>query len=93
MGSATREILVAEELIGVRSRDWKYLLRGDDEELYHLASDPGETRNVASDHPSVVAGLREKLKAWSTAHPQHHADVELINDELRATLEALGYLQ
>ena len=41
----------------------------------------------------MVAGRREKRKAWSTAHPQHHADVELINDELRATLEALGYLQ
>jgi arylsulfatase A-like enzyme len=93
MGSPTREILIAEELIGVRTRDWKYLLRGDHEELYHLASDPGETRNVAPDHPSVVVELRQKLKAWSTAHPQHHANVELINDEMRATLEALGYLQ
>lgn len=38
---------------GVRSRDWKYIRYIDEqpvyEELYHLASDPGEVRNLYSD--------------------------------------------
>lgn len=92
MGTPTKEILVSEELLGIRTEEWKYLIHGDHEELYHLASDPAETLDVASDNPEVTRELRERLEAWSAAHPQHHADVGMINDELRATLEALGYL-
>ncbi|MBW2389401.1 MAG: sulfatase [Deltaproteobacteria bacterium] len=92
MGTPTKEILVSEELLGIRTDEWKYLVHGEHEELYHLPSDPAEARDVASENPEVTRELREKLEAWSAAHPQHHADVGMINDELRATLEALGYL-
>lgn len=92
MGVATRDVLISEELIGLRTRVWKYLLRGNQEELYHLPTDAIESRNVVSENRSVALSLRKQLEAWSRAHPQRHADVELINDELRATLEALGYL-
>ena len=55
---------------GVRSGPWKYLLaehnvpnyakveRDPVEELYHLGSDPGETRNLASMNPQRLAALR-----------------------------------
>ena len=93
MGKETRPVLVAEELLGVRTKKWKFLRHGITEELYHLPSDPGETNNLASERVGMATKLRGKLDTWSAAHPQHHTSVEMINDELRATLEALGYLQ
>ena len=33
-------------------------------ELYHLAADPGETSNVAAQHPARVASLLKQLRAW-----------------------------
>ena len=36
-------------------------------ELYDLVNDPGETRNVASEHPRVTAELRERLERWTAS--------------------------
>lgn len=38
--------------------------------LYDLASDPGERRNVAGDHPEVVEALVAKLMAWRRLRPE-----------------------
>ena len=38
-------------------------MRGD-VELFDVAADPGETRNVAAEHPEVVDRLRTALDAW-----------------------------
>jgi arylsulfatase A-like enzyme len=92
MGRETKPVLVSEEMLGIRTREWKYLMHGDHEELYDLDADPTEARNVAQSHPEVAGRLRAQLEAWSAAHPQYAAQVELINDEMRATLEALGYV-
>ncbi len=35
-------------------------------ELYNLQADPGEQRDVAADHPEVVADLRARYEAWFT---------------------------
>ena len=34
------------------------------QELYDLASDPGEQHNIAAGHPDVVARMREGYEAW-----------------------------
>lgn len=58
----------------VRTREWK-LLRADRDdsankpgaeafELYHVASDPGESKNVAALHADVVERLRNAYDAW-----------------------------
>ncbi len=39
----------------------------DKVELYDLSKDPLETRNVASEHPEIVARLKAKLMAWDAA--------------------------
>jgi arylsulfatase A-like enzyme len=68
-------------------------------ELYHLADDPGETKDLAAKEPARVADLRGKLEAWrrdvdaqeNTANPkfngavwrQLYADI----DASRLTLE------
>jgi len=41
-------------------------------ELYDLAADPGEERNVASSHPEVVASLQRRIAA---AHQPHAGSV------------------
>ncbi len=44
-----------------RTARWK-LVNG--QELYDLAADPGEARDVAATHPEVVARLRGEYRAW-----------------------------
>ena len=55
--------------IAIRDQHWKLLLRNSGDsvaELYNLAADVGETQNVASDHPAVVARLSAKLHGWES---------------------------
>ncbi len=50
----------------VHDGDWKLLEFFDngDRELYNLADDPGEERNLAAENPDVVRRLTEKMQAW-----------------------------
>lgn len=52
----------------LRWGDWKAVRpqAGQPLELFNLQSDPGEQRNVAADHPSVVARIEELLKMART---------------------------
>jgi arylsulfatase A-like enzyme len=53
-------------LLGVREANWKYIYnvtRGRDQ-LYDLARDPDEQRNVAKQNPEVCQRLRRHLAAW-----------------------------
>jgi arylsulfatase A-like enzyme len=50
-----------------RTEDWKYVeTAGGRDELYHLAADPLETRNVVDDPAcaAAIARLRGELRAW-----------------------------
>jgi arylsulfatase A-like enzyme len=55
----------------VRMGDWKAvrLKPGGPIEIYNLASDPGEARNVAPEHPDVVARVESYLKTARTESP------------------------
>lgn len=62
-------------------------------ELYDLAADPGETRDVSEARPEVTAELRRRLEGigapWGSREAAgDETDMEL----LRERLEALGYL-
>lgn len=51
----------------VRGEGWKYCLFPDgDEYLYHLADDPGETRNLAGEagYQSRKREMMDALRAW-----------------------------
>ncbi|NLF71696.1 MAG: sulfatase-like hydrolase/transferase [Candidatus Anammoximicrobium sp.] len=60
--------------LSVREGDWKLLCEynGSQPELYNLADDPGETTNVAGQHPDVVRRLAEALLAWNKTMPADH---------------------
>ena len=57
--------------LAVREGDWKLLCDydGSRPELYQLASDPGEARNVAAENPEVTARLIQAAKTWHESLP------------------------
>jgi uncharacterized sulfatase len=51
----------------IRARDWKlieYLDGTGDVELYHLAADIGESRNLVDIRPGKAAALKQQLRQW-----------------------------
>jgi arylsulfatase A-like enzyme/Flp pilus assembly protein TadD len=77
-------------LLGVRSPDFKYV-RAPRPELYDLASDPGETRNLSSRRPDLVAELDAILEEH-LARTREHAPLVTPEPAQRERLEALGYV-
>jgi lipoteichoic acid synthase len=53
-------------LLGVREENWKYIydVRGGQEELYDLAADVDEQKDVAAAQPDRAHRLRQRLAAW-----------------------------
>jgi arylsulfatase A-like enzyme len=62
------------------------------EELYDLARDPGETRNLAATEPTRVAALRQRLHQ-RFAGVKSRLRRQDIPEEMRKQLEALGYAE
>jgi arylsulfatase A-like enzyme len=60
-------------------------------ELYDLESDPGETVDVAREHPDVVRQLARELDVWSADVPYFDETADLDSDQ-RERLRALGYV-
>jgi arylsulfatase A-like enzyme len=92
-GEATRPLRPGEDELGVRTAGWKYIRSGGAEELYDLAADPGERRNLAAERADVRERMRGELLAWTRAHPLAVTEEGPINERLRETLRSLGYLQ
>jgi arylsulfatase A-like enzyme len=77
----------------VRSDNWKYIRASEDaDELYDLAADPHELRNLHEAHPEIAARLGGILNAALAHHPERPA-ATLPGDEVRRGLEALGYAE
>lgn len=63
----------------MREGKWKLHVgsrRGGEIELYDLSVDPSESRNVAKEHPEVVAGMSAKLEAWVAELPEEYEKVK-----------------
>ena len=63
--------------------------------LFDLSVDPGEQTDLATSRPEVVAALRPRLEAmWSeAARDKRVAPVRDLDDEERARLRSLGYIE
>jgi arylsulfatase A-like enzyme len=74
---------------------WKSALRRDDGSLtlFDLERDPGETRDVAAEHPDVVEAHRRRVDELGEALSARRAVVERLSEEDRERLQALGYLE
>jgi arylsulfatase A-like enzyme len=57
--------------VAVRDGDWKLLVNADGTgaELYDLAADPKEAKNLAGDKPEVAKRLTEAALAWRKSLP------------------------
>jgi uncharacterized sulfatase len=57
--------------LAVREGNWKFLCEydGSEPQLYDLASDRGETKNVAARNPDHVARLTKAVLEWHLAMP------------------------
>ena len=67
----------------------------EQEYVFDLGEDPGETRNLAGERILEVDWLRSRLMAWierGRIRESSPGEVEQIDDDTRRRLEALGYL-
>ncbi len=79
-------------LRGLVWRDHK-LIEGREPELYALAGDPGEQKNLAERRAELVEAMRERLAELAAEHAAlGWAGRSELDADARARLEALGYL-
>jgi arylsulfatase A-like enzyme/thioredoxin-like negative regulator of GroEL len=78
-------------LLGLRAGRFKYI-RAPRPELYDLALDPGETRNLADAEPARVAELDRRLDQHLRAGPARPPEPAHLAPGERERLRALGYL-
>lgn len=85
-----------DSYVCIRSNQWKLICtaNGDVEpvELYHVAKDPAESRNLLDDENEVAEEYLERLLEWIEDDAQRYATAEEVDDETRSHLEDLGYL-
>jgi arylsulfatase A-like enzyme len=85
------------ELRALRHDGWKYIWSSDGrEELYDLAGDPGETRDLAgaADGGERLRDFRLLHEEWQAETQRHDAGVPAdvaLEADVAATLRALGY--
>lgn len=75
----------------VRKGDWKAVKPQDDKpwELYNLANDPGETKNLANQKPDILKQLAVDYDAWNSKNPEPMwLDIRIINQR-----KALGLIE
>jgi lipoteichoic acid synthase len=55
-------------LVGLREENWKYIheIETGRHKLFDLTSDPGETANLAGEHPDRVGRYQTQLLDWSS---------------------------
>ncbi len=58
--------LTVRKDLAIRQGKWKLLIETDGSapELYNLYDNPGETINLAGDHPEITEDLKEKVLNW-----------------------------
>ena len=78
-----------------------HYIEAPEEELYDLASDPGETRDVAGEQPAALARMRARLLEVQSALGLPDLDAPLavgaeapeLDAATREQLRALGYAE
>ncbi len=61
--------------IGIRSGPWKLHYPGrkrGELELFNIPADPGETQNLAAQHPDIVQALSAQVEQWNATLPKDY---------------------
>jgi arylsulfatase A-like enzyme len=82
------------EAVAIRWDGWKLIHEDGTYELYDLEADPDETRNLRddADNADVLSHLRDRLEEWETTAEAPEDPTRDVDDETRAMLEDLGYV-
>ena len=56
--------VVGELPLGLRVGEWKMHVAGTSRRLYDLATDPGESHDLAADYPQIVTELSSRVALW-----------------------------
>ena len=48
----------------MRDGEWKMIVKGDRVQLFNLANDIGEQRNLVAEHPKRAEMMREAIRRW-----------------------------
>jgi arylsulfatase A-like enzyme len=85
-----------DSLVCLRSNEWKLICtaNGDLEpvELYHIAQDPAEDRNLIETEPEIAEEYFDRIRELLADDDQRYVTGESLDDETRSHLEDLGYL-
>jgi arylsulfatase A-like enzyme len=78
----------------VRSGQWKYVEAPEQglRQLFDLAADPGETRDLVGAEPARAAELARLLGTWREAPGGRVTGEQAVSEDDRRRLRALGYL-
>jgi arylsulfatase A-like enzyme len=82
------------EMVAVRSGQWKYVEAPEQglRQLFDLAADPGETRDLVGAEPARAAELARLLGTWREAPGGRVTGEQAVSEDDRRRLRALGYL-
>lgn len=85
-----------ERNVALRKGAWKGIWNVDIDtfELYDLARDPGERRNLAQHQPDLVASMRAAAAQWldAQAHSPTGASPPKLDEKALSNLRTLGYI-
>jgi arylsulfatase A-like enzyme len=91
-----REWPAVGDMFGVRWGAWKYVTAPEEgkTELFDLARDPGEARNLAGSSAGVEARLAAAADSWAARQRAEAAGLaHAVSAEDAARLRALGYVE
>ena len=72
--------------LAIREGKWKFLCEydGGDAELYDMEKDRGETKNLAAEHPELVARLTKVCIDWHNSLPPDNGPIMVRNPKKSA---------
>lgn len=95
-----KEVKGSDKLrIGIRTEEWKFIFDGEEQaqELYHLAEDPMEQRNVIEGYPEVASEFEDVLQQRLSQIAERSANIKIPeiseSKEVEERLRALGYIE
>ncbi|MDY6779448.1 MAG: sulfatase, partial [Halobacteria archaeon] len=76
-----------------RDKDWKYINKQGDEELYRLNDDPDEKENIVDSNPPALSEIRSKIEGHREAVAETSMDTDEVemDEVVQDRLEKLGY--
>jgi tetratricopeptide (TPR) repeat protein len=76
---------------GIWKNGWKWI-RLPTPELYNIAEDPDESRNLAAEDTQKAEALGRELKNMEASFSRRELELTLPDPDVRAKLESLGYI-